>query len=132
MPTSITYTKQTTVDPNVRWNGNSGGYRLIMAVTAAVEISPKIFIFQKRLVSDGAEDFDDFFYSVATVAELATVNADAPAQGDTFYRVALINLIFGNFEVLQAELAKIERAISDLSAANNEFNTLAAPVSVTA
>ena len=104
-------------------NGMSG-YRLDMSVDSAVNISSKIFIMQREVLSIGVlgegedEPFEDTLYSVASVPEMESV-PEAPTSDVPFYRVSSISLVFGSLEDLNKGRNSILELIGLLQRAND-------------
>lgn len=131
MPTSITYTRSTTVVPPESMPSNMAGYRLNYSVTSATDMPATPFIFQRQMRGPGAEDFEDFFYSVATVAEINSLSADDPAEDDVFYLSGSLQLVFGNPDDMHAASVQIESAIAELCTQNDKSLEMTAPVTIT-
>lgn len=122
MSTTISYTVRTTIPPV---SANSmGGYELNLSVVAVNQIPPKIFVYQRAPVSDGAVDYAGFFYTVSSVADLYSVPEDNPSTDDGFYRTDSVSLVFGSMENLNLSLSNIKQAISELCIANDAFMNL--------
>jgi hypothetical protein len=104
-----------------------GGYQLDMEVVAVNEIDAKIFIYQRSPVSDGSVDYADFFYSIASVADLYSVPPDSPSAEEGFYRTDSVSLVFSSMEELNSSLLNIKSTISELCTANDVFLKLSEP-----
>lgn len=121
MKTTISYTIQSTLPPSIN---SQGGYALDISVAATNQIDSSIFIYQRSPVSDGSETYEDFFYSVASVADIYSIPVNGPGQVDGFYRTDSISLVFSSMEDLNSSLSSIREAISDLCRANDSFMNL--------
>jgi len=122
MNTTISYTIQSTVPPASM--NSQGGYQLDISVVATNQIDPNVFIYQRSPESDGSQVYQDFFYTVASVADLYSVPVGNPAQDDGFYRTDSISLVFSSMQDLESSLGSIRGAVSDLCLANDAFMNL--------
>ena len=122
MKTTIIYTKQESSSLAAAGNGMSG-YSVTITITEADNISPKIFIMQREVVSSEDEVFLDKFYDVASASMMTTVE-ESPTLDEPFYRTNAITLIFPNPEDLRHYVAQIEARISLLRVANDALINL--------
>lgn len=119
------WTKQITAEPADSTAGNQAGHRLLMTITEASLINGNPFVFQKAVVTPGSSDFENAFYSVASVTDMADLAVDAPATGSVFYRTDSIDLFFSDLEALNDAIVDIEAALGGLLLANDIAITLA-------
>jgi len=118
LTTTIQYSRsdsQSTVSKPVMM----GGYRVDLAITAATNISPKIFVFQREVAAPANPNtYLDTFYSVASVEDMAGV-PEVPVLSASFYRSDSVSLVFASMEELNHYTDKIIKMISVLKKAND-------------
>lgn len=118
---TLVWTKQVIAEPADVDAGNVSGHRLVMTITEASLVGTKPFIFQRAPVTPGDADYEDAFYSVATVVDMADLAEDAPATGSVFYRTNTIDLHFPHLDELNDAIIDIEAALGRL-ALNNDLS----------
>jgi hypothetical protein len=123
--TTFIWTTQVTDEPADATSGNSAGHRLVMTITEASSIELDAFVFQRAPVTPGSTDFEDAFYSVASVVDMADLAVSTPADGSVFYRARSLDLFFGSIEELDEAIDSIETAIGALALANDTAIRLA-------
>lgn len=116
---TLIWSVQQTSEPAESISGNLAGHNLILTITESSIIDPKCLVFQRAPLTPGSTDYEDCFYSLASVNDMADLAEDAPALGSVFYRTNSLNLLFGNLEALNTALADIESAMGSLCAAND-------------
>jgi hypothetical protein len=112
---SVTKTLQSEVSPE------RGGNMLKIEVTEGVNIDPKIFVFQVDVGSEFSPEQLSLFYSVASVAQLSTLPADAGNVDEPFFRLAILEAMFETPSELETFLQKILGEIRNLQRANDIF-----------
>ena len=129
MKTVLVIKKEITSGTVPAGNGMSG-YRLDLEVVNASEITPKIFVMQREVLSSGSPDeYEDQFYTVASVPQLESV-PESPSTEVPFYRTSSISLIFSTVEGRDTYTQKILALIEKLRAANDVIINLDSPVEV--
>jgi hypothetical protein len=105
-----------------------GGYRVDITITAATNISPKIFVFQREVAAPANPDtYLDTFYTVASVEQMASV-PEVQVPSESFYRSDSISLVFATAEELNHYADKIIKMISVLKKANDLAINMLTPV----
>lgn len=94
------------------------GYRLDLSVSEAVNIINKIFVMQREIQSPSSTDYENTFYSVASVADLEELPL-VPTTGRPFYLTNSISLIFRTMNELQQYAAEIENLVQLLAKDND-------------
>lgn len=95
-----------------------GGYRLDIAITEAVNISDKVFIFQREVSSSNTVEYLDTFYSVSSAGQLESV-PDSPTQEVPFYRKNSLSLVFESSTEMDEGRETIEELLQLLVKAQN-------------
>ena len=122
MKTTISYTIQSTV--NNTGLADQPGYLLNISVVASNLIDPKIFIYSRAPVSVGATSYEDFFYTIASVADISNIPADEPDGETGFYRTDSVSLVFSNASELSRSLGVMRDTIGLLCQANDSMLNL--------
>lgn len=123
--TSLLYTRQISEPLPGTLPADQSGVRLDYAVTHAHLIAPNPFIFQRNITGPGSEDFEDYFYSVASVAQMESLSVDEPAEDEVFYLSSTAQLVFGNYDLALEASMKIESALAMLCEQNDASLDLA-------
>lgn len=76
------------------------GYRMILEIVSAEDITPKVFVNQ-RLRNFLKGTTEDVFAAVATSAQLEDLDDDAPAEGTTFFRSHKVEILSRNPDYLK-------------------------------
>ena len=126
--TTCIWTAQKTDEPADATSGNAAGHNLLVAVTEVSLIDSNVFVMQRAPVTPGSTDYEDCFYSLASVNDMADLAPGSPAVGSVFYRTNSINLLFGNLAALETALNDIKDGIGMLCAANDIALRLEDPV----
>jgi hypothetical protein len=105
-------------------SGNGQGHRLLVTITAAYLIDTNVFVFQRGPLTPGSTDYEDVFYSLASVNDMADLASGAPAGDSTFYRSGSVDLFFPNLDELLEAKIDIVGAIECLARANDIANSL--------
>jgi len=101
------------------------GYKLEMTITGSALLSIYPFVMQKTLATAGGINYQDAFYCVASVANMADINdiLDTPTTG--FYRTNSIDMFFENLDELNSAITDIEEQLKTLCLANDISISLA-------
>jgi len=108
MQTSIVYSRKLTKPTDTGVTQNFQGVRLDLEVTASSLIDKCPFIFQRMMSGPGITEFNDYFYSVASVSQMEDLLIDNPGVDEVFYRSSKVNLVFAT----QEEAAKADQDIA--------------------
>jgi len=122
------WTKQVTEEAASSTSGNQAGHRLIIEIIESSIIDGNPFVFQRAVVSDGSTDYEDAFYSVASVVDMADLSVDDPATGSVFYRTNSIDLFFSDLDSLNDAIVDIKDTLGSLCLANDIAITLTSAV----
>jgi len=118
---SITLTEK---QINTFTQGRTQGYSLTVEVASAQNVVSAIFVFSRRdnpVV--GAAPIDEFM-NVASPFDLTQYSAGEPAVGEDYFRLATVDLVFRNLELLEQTLLDIENDIQGLVTELNQFDAL--------
>lgn len=117
MPTTINLT----VTKSMQSSANPGlsGNLLRIEVTSAVDIDPKIFVFQDDVDSEFSPEVFSLFWGVASVAQLSEFPADTPNADEPFFRLDSVELMYESPSELEEAHTKIMNEIIRLQNAND-------------
>ena len=118
MKTTLLYTVSKSNSVETLSTGMSG-YRLDLAVTEVLNIDSNIFILQREVPVGNQETYQDTFYSVASVPQMASLPTGWSSMDQPFYRVSSISLVFRSVEEMERDLSFIEILIAKLVNAND-------------
>lgn len=90
-----------------------GSYRVAIAATASVGVSPNIFVMQ-RIRDFTANKFEDNFAAVATPAQLEDIPEVNNMTESSFYRTNSIELVARTAEYLAEIVASIFNEVQNL------------------
>ena len=122
---SLIYSRQISVPPAGTTPANFSGFRLDYQVTASNLLDTAPFVYQRNITGPGAQAFEDYFYTVASVADMAALSIDEPAEDEVFYRSSTAQLVFGSYEDALASATDIETALAELCIQNDASLALA-------
>ena len=117
---TLSWTKQVSDETLSNPFDSLRGYRLVMTITGkAVLLDKYCFVMQKTLATAGGINYQDAFYCVASVANMADINdiLDTPTTG--FYRTDSIDMFFENLDELNSAITDIEEQLKTLCLAND-------------
>jgi len=103
---------------------NYSGWRMRVTAVDAVDITDKIFVYERRQFGSGTQDV---FVAVASPEDINTYPEDAPAAAG-FFRLNFVDLIFRStqfmedaWEVIQADVQELVLLMKDYSQINSEI-----------
>ena len=109
---------------NTFTEGRTQGYSLTVEVTDTQNVVSEIFVFSRRANPViGAAPIDEFM-NVASPFDLTQYSAGEPAVGEDYFRLATVDLVFRNLELLEQTLLDIENDIQGLVTELNQFDAL--------
>ena len=121
---TLSWTKQVSDETLSNPFDSLRGYRLVMTITGkAVLLDKYCFVMQKTLATAGGNDYDDAFYCVASVVNMADLPTSLPTAG--FYRTDSIDMFFENLDELNSAITDIEEQLKTLCLANDISLSLA-------
>lgn len=116
---TITLSRQSThVTPGTKLTS----YRLVLEVTATNGITKEIFVKQRfrDILSSDVSTFTDVFAAVATPVQMEDLAVGSPDASTSYFRVALVDLVFNTSdrleEVYQLIIADIQMLLGDSDA----------------
>lgn len=104
--------------------GKTQGYELRLEVTEACNVDQEVFVFQRRANPVEGETPIDEFSNVATPFDLEMYAVDAPAAGQSYYRLSAVELVFRNRDALTQALTDIEIDTQELVRNLNQLDSL--------
>lgn len=99
------------------------GYKLEMAITGSAILDTYPFVMQKTLATAGGNNYNDAFYCVASVVNIADLPTTLTTAG--FYRTDSIDMFFENLDELNSAITDIEEQLKTLCLANDISLSLA-------
>ena len=115
---TLSWTKQVSNETLSNPFDSLRGYRLVMTITGKAVLPDKYcFVMQKTLATAGGNDYDDAFYCVASVVNMADLPTSLPTAG--FYRTDSIDMFFENLDELNSAITDIEEQLKTLCLAND-------------
>ncbi len=92
-------------------------YKMIVEVTAAQDITPKIFVNQ-RLYNFFKTNFEDVVVAIATPTQIEDFGEDAPNEGDSYFRTSKVEVVCRTLEALEywyaAVVGDLQRLVLDV------------------
>ena len=121
---TLSWTKQVSNETLSNPFDSLRGYRLVMTITGKAVLPDKYcFVMQKTLATAGGNDYDDAFYCVASVVNIADLPTTLTTAG--FYRTDSIDMFFENLDELNSAITDIEEQLKTLCLANDISLSLA-------
>ena len=97
-----------------------GASRVSMVVSDNVDIDPCIFVFQRYVSGESTGYSGEFFYSVASLSDLANLPDEASDSPDEpFYRSATLTLDFASNAEADEAVVKLKEEVALLVEASN-------------
>lgn len=120
---TLSWTKQVSDETLSNPFDSLRGYRLVMTITGGAILNTYPFVMQKTLATAGGNDYDDAFYCVASVVNMADLPTTLTTAG--FYRTNSIDMFFENLDELNSAITDIEEQLKTLCLANDISISLA-------
>jgi hypothetical protein len=93
-------------------------FKCIVTAINPEEMTDKIFV-KQRIRNFAKDTFEDFFVAVCTPVQLEDFDADAPAEGTSYYRTNKIEIVVRTAEmvttVVESLLYEVAKLVMDLN-----------------